>query len=96
MRQAGRRMLSLGRTAGSASWVPRPPRSDASVIYEEGREKRGSWRLIAGEYCSPDPWRRGSWAAEDAGWWGWVEGESEMMEGGGRQSIGSGRGLAGW
>ena len=41
--ELGARMLSLDRTAGSASWIPRPPLSSASVIYEEGREKRNSW-----------------------------------------------------
>ena len=93
--RAGRRMLSLNRTAGPAGWVPRPPRSAPSVTYEEEREKRNSWGGIVGEYCSPGTWRRGSWAAEGADWWSWVEGESEMMEGGGSERGGSGRGLAG-
>ena len=35
--ELGARMLSLDRTAGPADWVPRPPRSSASVIYEKGK-----------------------------------------------------------
>ena len=41
--ELGTRMLSLDRTAGPAGWIPRPPRSSASVIYEEEREKQNSW-----------------------------------------------------
>ena len=60
--ELGASMLSLDRTAGPAGWVPRLPRSSASVIYEEEREKRNSW--------GRDSWRillSRHVAAEDAG-----------------------------
>ena len=62
---------------------------------KEGRS-RTAGRRIAGEYCSPDTWRRVSWGGGECGLVGRVEGE-RGNDGGRRVRAeeGSGRGLAG-
>ena len=65
-----------GRAAGQYSWTgqleQQQPSSMSALLlqefYEGGREEQDSWGGTAGEYCSPGPWRRVSWAAKDAGW----------------------------
>ena len=57
-------MLSLGRTAGPASWVLRHGLSRHALLlqefYEEEREKRDSWGGTAGGHCLAT---RGGWEA---------------------------------
>ena len=72
-------------TAGPASWchaTRQSPRSSASVIYEEGREKRNSWRRDSWS----DTWRLTSW---DGGRCGLVGGEGEDGKMKGRRRAGS-------
>ena len=75
---------------GQDSWVGQLGTTAATLccfgnfMKKEGRSGTAGGG-IAGEYCSPGPWRRGSWVTEDAGWWTGGEGDGEMMEGGGRE-----------
>ena len=89
-----RHILSLGRTAGPASWIPRPPHSVASVIYEEEREKQNSgrgnsWRILLSRPVAADKLERRRRQAGGAG-----EEENGMMrEKENRSGNGSGREL---
>ena len=89
VRRAGRAVLPLSRTAGSASWgsalvFPATLCCFGNFMKKEGRaEHLGG---AAGRHCSPDPWRLTSWAAEDAGWWE-PGGGRESRNDGGRKEV---------
>ena len=75
---------ATGRGKGAASWAPHAIvgqdswtgwlGTTSATLFRFGnfmKKERRSGTVgegIAGEYCSSDPWRRGSWATEDADW----------------------------